>query len=146
MAITSITQIKLITGEVSPPETTFDALIHQTAYMFAINFYNTYKEFETVDNTDPENPVQINVKANAYLTKMFNVCQQALTSNSDAIKRLTRLMSVIIGEVISDEAALDGMHNANKAIWESFTASKMDEAFEYYSNVRKDEKAGYLAL
>jgi len=141
MALTATEQLKIMSGEVKPPETDLLTLVHQTAFIFAKSFYDTYKEFPLNDSGEP--PFPINGFANMYLNKMLGVCVDILSNNIKTIERINRMVVVILGSVAPDIGIVE---NATQIQWESFVLDQMDDALEYISDVRRNEKAEYLAI
>ena len=141
MALTATEQLKLVSGEVKPPQTDLLTLVHQTAFIFAKSFYDTYKEFQTDNGANP--PIGINSLASSYLNKMLGTCRSILRNDINTIQRINRMIIVIIGASVPDLATVE---NATQEQWESFVLDKMDESLEYVSDVMRNEKAEYLAL
>jgi len=133
MGLTATEQLKLINGEVKPPETDLLELTHQTAVIYAKSFYDTYKEFDGA--TYP--------LAQEYLNKMFGVSNGLLHNYADVIDRVNRMVIVIIGDVAPSLAVVE---NANQTQWEGFVLDQMDEALEYVSGVKRNEKEEYMSL
>ena len=133
MGLTATEQLRLINGEVKPPETDLLTLTHQTAFIYAKSFYDNYKEFE-----GGANPL-----AQEYLNKMFGISDSVLHNYSDTIERVNRMVVVIIGTVAADIATVEA---ATQSQWEGFVLDQMDEALEYVSSVKRNEKAEYTSL
>ena len=72
-------------------------LIALIALDFAVDFRENCKQFETVDNTDPENPVAINTDANRYKQQMLNLCGRVINSDSSLVNSALKLFITILG-------------------------------------------------
>src|SRR5690606_14345952 len=132
MALTITEQLQLIAGTVKPPSNHLGVLVHQTAVKFAVQFYDTYKSI------DPS----LTPLGQQYLNKMFGVSDRMFRKSDNVIEQLTRIIVVIIGK---QNVTLNQVTAANDELWEGFVFDQMDEAFEYLSGVKRDEKAAYTA-
>lgn len=131
MSLTVIQQMELLSGELKPPTVTLDALVHQCAYVFSKNFYDSLKD--TTGNDD----------ATAYATKMINVVKRVYRNEAGIVPILHRVVSTIIGASSYTYAQVE---NANDDAWAAFVLDQIDEAFEYVADVRDAEKTAYAAI
>lgn len=128
MALTIVEQLRLLSGDLSPDSTDLGNLVKQCSFKYAKQFYDTLKD--TTDNDD----------ATSYANKMIGICKQVFKSNEGLNHNIKRIVVLIIGEVATNVAQVEA---ANDAAWETFVYSQMDEAFEYLSDVRSNEKTAY---
>tara|TARA_R110002111_G_scaffold249679_1_gene313681 strand:+ start:7933 stop:8352 length:420 start_codon:yes stop_codon:yes gene_type:complete len=139
MPLSTTEQLQIMRGEVSPPNETFKNIVIQNAFKFSNNFYDTYKEFPITDVNG-----SINLLANSYREKIFRIAQRVYSmENKATLDVLSRIVTVIIGATVSN---LGTLQNATTEQWETFIYNQMDEAFEYLSGVKKDEKLEYTNL
>lgn len=131
MPLTIIQQLELIKGNLKPESTTLDVLVHQASYNFAKSFYDGSK-----DTTG-------NLLATSYASKMYAIAKRVLRNEQGVNEVLTRMIIVIIGSSTFTYAQVDA---ADDNGWASFVLDKMDEAFEYIADVRKEEKTAYNAI
>lgn len=128
MALTIIEQLRLLSGDLSPDSTDLGSLVKQCIFKYAKQFYDTLKD--TAGNAD----------ATSYANKMINISKQVFKGSDGLNDNIKRVIVLIIGEVATNVAQVEG---ANDAAWETFVYSQIDEAFEYLSDVRSNEKTAY---
>ena len=146
MPVGALGQIKLLNNEIKPPGATLYDLVVQTSVMYAVEFYNTHKVFNAFDNSDPNNPVPINVEANAYLTAMLKVSNFAIVNNKDVMLNLTRTIATLIGNALPNLGALIALHETNGGQWETFVFDQMKKSFEYVGRITRQQKTAYAAI
>ena len=133
MALTALEQLKLVNGldGASPDATDLRTLVKASAYIFASDFYDSYKDFDPVLNSEAE----------TYVNKVFSICRQVFRDGAD--KELFRIIVTIIGKQSFTFAQIVG---ATDAQWEAFVSANIGEAFEKLADVRRNEKTAYDAL
>lgn len=133
MALTVSQQLQLVNGTVKPPNELLIVLVHQTALVKAKQIYDGYKNFDTSNF-----PL-----AQSYLEKMLRVSDSVFRKQGDIIEQINRVLITIIG---ASSFTMQQVQAADTAAWESFLLDQIDEAFEYLSGVRKEEKIQYNSL
>ncbi len=144
MALTATEQLTMMSGETKPPSNDLNVLVHQVGFIFSRDFMINYKDFPTVDNTDPDNPIAINTEANSYLNKMLRLANDVFNNSKDNVNILTRILTTIIGAEASITIAI--LNNATDDQWSAFLLDNMDESFEYVAGVTHVEKSAYEAI
>lgn len=130
MALTAIEQIKIIRGDVSPTESSLRELVQQTAFVFARQFYDTYKD--TSGNADAE----------FYKEKIFQAINRLMRGDIDILDSLVRLIITIYG-ITGSYATVEG---ASDSQWETFILNNIEKAIELQSGVLQNEKSAYDSL
>lgn len=143
MALNATEQLRLMSGEIKPPSNTLDVLVHQSAFMYSKTFYDTYKDFPETDNTDPLNPVSINIEATSYRNKMRASVNRTITNRGDNIATLTRVITTIIGASTAPVITIAALQGATDVDWSNFIFNNMEKAIEYISDVKRSEKTAY---
>lgn len=133
MALTALQQLKLVNGldGASPDATDLRTLVKASAYIYASNFYDTYKDFDG----------DVETLAKNYVNKIFSICKQVFKGGADL--ELFRIVVTIIGKQPFSFAQIVG---ASDSQWEDFVADNIGEAFEKLADVRRDEKTQYEAI
>lgn len=133
MALTSLEQLELVNGTdgARPEATDLRTLVKASAYIFASDFYDSYKDFDLDIETD----------ASAYVNKVFSICRQVFKGNADL--ELFRIVITIIGK---QNFTLAQIKSATDEQWETFVSDNIGEAFEKLADVRRPEKTAYDVL
>jgi len=147
MSLTLTEQQKLVDGEIHPPNknlAAFATLVQLSGLNHARDFANQAKDFETVDNSDPANPISINQKAVAYLNKMMAVTSRMLSSDSKQNTALRNTMASLISKKaeITEQQLKDG----NRAYWEDLVETNIRKAMELFAGITKNERIEYNNL
>lgn len=73
-------------------------LLALIALDFAVDFRENVKQFETVDNKDPDNPKSMNSQASNYKSQMLNLCNRMINqSDGKLIENIKRIFITLTG-------------------------------------------------
>lgn len=132
MALSIKEELELINGTANVTRTTdLKDLIHQVALGESLEFYDSAKD--TTDNS----------LATSYKNKFYQISDRVLKQDEVVIKALVRIVIAIIAKQTFTYSQVLG---ADDPTWEDFVKDQMDEAFEYLSGIKADEKAAYIAI
>jgi len=129
----------------------FQGFVLIGASRFANDFLETEKVFDTIDNTDPINPVSINQDANIYLNKMHNFAVRVLNMQANRQGGLVNsiqnafiivLVDLVPNLAIEQLADTEGFIQGNMEALEGV----MKVVFERLSGVTQKEKQEYDSL
>ena len=155
--LTYVEQQNVLNGVIQVPDIPLSNLMALVAVDFAIEFRETVKQFETVDNTDPQNPIAINTAANQYKNTILGICGQVLNfernHSGGLLNSFVRVFVGILGRSAFTYAQLEG---ATQVQWENFVKTGNPgsatgyagilEIFEHIAGTTIEGKAEYEAL
>lgn len=127
MALTVTQQLSIINGDVTPPSTSLEDLIKQSAVVAAISFRNNLK-----DTTD-------NAPATSYLTKMNSVISGLYNSSLVLINK----MKYILVAIYAPNGDFATVQAASQTAWETFIANNVLSSLEELALVTSAEKTAY---
>ena len=130
MALTPTEQLRIISGNVKPPETDLLSLILQSSFIHSNEFYDTYKEFD--ESTYP--------LADRYRKRIFALIQEIIDGDLSVVRNIMRMWVVILGET---GYTIDQVEQATQTQWENFVLDQIDESIEYVAQVKRNEKSEY---
>lgn len=142
-------QLKIVNDELKP-DLVSDLLVdltHASGINAARDFNPNHKTFDTVDNSDPSNPIAKNVDANAYLTKMLNATSKMISADSNGLVSLKIVMVSLISNATFSNGTIpitaQLIKDATKAEWEGFINDNIIKALELFAGVKVQEKTQY---
>jgi replication fork clamp-binding protein CrfC len=135
MALSVTEQLKILNGVVRPPdiETTLTTLINQTAFVYAKTFQDGVKEFDE----------QNNLLAARYKDKLLDLVANVHQNNKNIMLSLEKQIVTILAQTTT---TYNQVEIASQTTWEGFILNNIDEAFEYISEIRSEEKVAYDAI
>lgn len=146
MSLNLSEQLELNAGTLKPNDVSDGILelTHMAGLNAARDFNPNHKVFDTVDNTDPLNPIPINQDANQYLNKMLSATARMVITDSDGLRSLRSVMtSLIASEGVVTPSVIA---NATEAQWYGFINDNIMTALELFAGVKVQEKAEYDLL
>lgn len=129
MALTVTQQIKIINGDIAPPDYSLNQLVEQISISTAREFNANSKTIDTMTHS----------LAGEYLHKMTRASTSILQQNAYVIE-LSKVIISLLGESPITEAQTVAANNDG---WEAFIESNMLGAIESVAGVVSAEKTEY---
>ena len=142
MRFTANQSLKIISGELAPPNNMFIDLVAQIALEKSIEFFENPKETTIGDNATEEEQ-EIFDNYNIYLEKFYNISESVIKNHS---RIYTKLLKIVVTQ-FSANFGYAGFNNAtengNDNFWETKTTEVMTRSLELLAGIRKKEKISY---
>lgn len=128
--MTIIEQLKLLRGDVSPTDITYDDLVQQAAISFGSTFLDSIKDIDRVENKH----------AFKYVSKMYEIITYVIRKPDTQLKVLARALITLYS------GTYNSVSNATDAQWEDFVVSNMKQTMEHTAGVFPHEKEEYDSI
>lgn len=130
MALTTTEQLNILNGVITPPESTLEDLVKQSAVVTSISFRNSLKN--TTDND----------LATEYLKKLNSVISLLYHNSNQTIQKL----KVILVALYAPQGDYTSVQNAPQSGWENFISGNSLNAMEELGLITAAEKTAYDSI